>query len=571
METRAKEVVSILESRPPEEMEYEFGEGESVTAGFFPLAVAQYVGAERLSVLVVLPGENRFLNQLKGRARKRGLSVEVVSIPPIEQERQVWEVFSQLVRVVEKGEKVVIDLTVDMLPLPFLVFLGIGYLRAVRQVEIEGVYYAARDRARRRSEAPSLVTAINLSSAVDLIDWLLGYHSFAAYGQAEDLTTKLRQINDRLWRTGRAQPREMKPFARLVERMSRSLLTTRWQEVMQRSEYLAQRWGSGGDSEHALRQEVETYAPPLAHAIDEMMSILSQFRSAGEEDQVDRQLFFIDWYVEHNYIIQSLTLMREMVISKLLVIKQEDLLDAATRRRQAQRLNHAARLAREGMMDNPVVEFWDGLAALRNDVAHAGMRKNPVSANTLIEGTKRRSRRLRGLMNEEGAWKELHRFIAENTFSSGQGVVLLSPLGTRPGTLYSAIMNVKPDRLYVVTSPEAVDALEEVIREAGFQGKCRSFVVEDPFLDYERWEEIKGQLLAMEADTGTGEMFVNFTGGTTALEFIVAKVGREVAASGIPTTEAAVVDRRPVELQRENPFVPAEMHTLQRRNYDHLD
>jgi hypothetical protein len=56
-----------------------------------------------------------------------------------------------------------------------------------------------------------------------------------------------------------------------------------------------------------------------------------------------------------------------------------------------------------------------------------------------------------------------------------------------------------------------------------------------------------------------GSVIVNLTGGTTALQHAVTRVGEESAELGRPTRRCALVDRRSREEQVANPWVAGEV------------
>jgi hypothetical protein len=141
----------------------------------------------------------------------------------------------------------------------------------------------------------------------------------------------------------------------------------------------------------------------------------------------------------------------------------------------------------------------------------------------------------------------------------GDGRVLVSALGLSPGVLFSALKLVSPDRLLVVTSHQAASSLEEVMRIAGFpSSQHRSLVVEDPHncFDDDRLKEHDGDLVQ------SSEVVVNMTGGTTALQWLVARVAERAAALAVPVRRVALIDRRPPEVQRAQPYVLGELKEL---------
>jgi hypothetical protein len=153
-----------------------------------------------------------------------------------------------------------------------------------------------------------------------------------------------------------------------------------------------------------------------------------------------------------------------------------------------------------------------------------------------------------------------------------QAKTLLSPLGLSPGLLYSALMTIKPQRLVVLTSDQSAAGLREIIEKAAFTGSIAVVKVTDPFNCFAEAGEMTTRILNLLVDdrpqtntdvicgqTSECQITVNLTGGTTALQFIIQRAGSELERSDHEVSYIALVDRRGVTAQRENPWVVGEL------------
>jgi hypothetical protein len=143
--------------------------------------------------------------------------------------------------------------------------------------------------------------------------------------------------------------------------------------------------------------------------------------------------------------------------------------------------------------------------------------------------------------------------------------VLFSPLGLAYGTLYSAILLVRPQRVVVVTSPQAVVHLHSALDAARFYHSRFVFeahILNDPLSGFEEARRLARRLaLCAEAQN-----VVNLTGGTTVLQDCVRSIA-DILRSETPTDnnavhkvrEVAVVDRRPAADQVRSPLVVGEL------------
>lgn len=145
----------------------------------------------------------------------------------------------------------------------------------------------------------------------------------------------------------------------------------------------------------------------------------------------------------------------------------------------------------------------------------------------------------------------------EQSAASAGKTWLLSPLGLSPGLLYSALVLVKPQALVVVTSRDAEARVEEIIEKSAYQGEKLVLKVEDAFICFDKAGAIVRQVI--KASGPADRWVINLTGGTTGLQYIIQRTGDQLRSYGHKVRYVALVDRRPVLEQRENPYVVGEL------------
>jgi hypothetical protein len=136
--------------------------------------------------------------------------------------------------------------------------------------------------------------------------------------------------------------------------------------------------------------------------------------------------------------------------------------------------------------------------------------------------------------------------------------VLFSPLGLNYGALYSAILLVRPSRLVVITSPQAISNLhsaEEAARffHSGFE--IETHTLDDPLAGFKEARTL-ARLLTASAD---GDNVVNLTGGTTVMQDCVRSLADNLRSQNRGVREVAVIDRRSPEDQKRAPLVVGEL------------
>lgn len=136
--------------------------------------------------------------------------------------------------------------------------------------------------------------------------------------------------------------------------------------------------------------------------------------------------------------------------------------------------------------------------------------------------------------------------------------VLYSPLGPAYGALYSAILLVRPQRIVVVTSQEAIVNLHSAVDAARFYHtpfEVETHLLEDPLAGF-REGRLLARFLAASADDNN---IVNLTGGTTAMQDCVRTVADFLREQKKKVKEVAVIDRRPIDDQKRSPLLVGEL------------
>jgi hypothetical protein len=136
--------------------------------------------------------------------------------------------------------------------------------------------------------------------------------------------------------------------------------------------------------------------------------------------------------------------------------------------------------------------------------------------------------------------------------------VLFSPLGFNYGVLYSAILLIRPSRVVVVTSKQAIVHLHPALDAAKFfhsKFEVETHMLDDPFGGFE-----EGRLLSRLLASSAGSLnTINLTGGTAAMQDCMHSISSHLRADGKKVREVAVIDRRNSAEQKRAPLVVGEL------------
>ncbi len=326
-----------------------------------------------------------------------------VLIPDGCREEELWDIFDTLTQRVPDGSELVVDITNGFRSLPFLSFLAVAYLRKAKGVDVQRVYYGAYEARNERNESP----VFDLTPFVTLLDWIVATDRFTRFGDARDLAELLRAgmptgvqmgQNEKARRLGKS----LKWTAEAMEAVSLALRLSRPLESMEQAQRLVQRLQRQCDI-------VRTHARPFSLLTDRIIQAYRSLALASPQD-LDRRLDnlrvqweIVRWYMEKEQVVQAITLAREWFISLLLYhLTDKALTDRDAREQVEAAITNVAEWQRSQSKQRPpqdtpftdevadlasrysLVDVWNKLSRLRNDLAHAGMRPDASRSSSLL-------------------------------------------------------------------------------------------------------------------------------------------------------------------------------------------
>lgn len=397
--------------------------GRDEVSNLFPIALYKFFQPDQMIVFVTKESRARYWKELF-RELAGKVTLEPVEIPWGGKPDELWTIFDRVVESVGEGEEVLFDITHGFRSLPFVVFLAVAYLRAVKNVRVRGVVYGAFEARDSDCCAP----VFDLSPFLSLLDWLAAVHIFRRSGSAGDLSQLLREIQAQAWRERAAEPSlattekptALQKMGDRVNELSQALLLIRPLEVMEKAQHLASHFTD------AALKEAEQWAKPFALIAPALRQELLQFASPPSVKKLDVQRRMITWYVERGLAVQALTLARELLVTHVcLLLERDDPLRREARERAERLLNYLAwskqpegrkrsdpwtgpepdgadmEKFRAHDQADSLVGLWSSIREARNDVDHAGMNERPSKASTLVARVKEISDKLNHIFGGE--------------------------------------------------------------------------------------------------------------------------------------------------------------------------
>lgn len=417
--------ITFLGAANAYEITYVLDDGREHTAPFFGVALARFIPDLTMRVFVTEKARETHFARFEALVEDYVADVQPVDIPDGRTDAELWTIFQRVVDVVAPEESVIFDITHGFRSLPFLSFLSAAYLRTVKGVRMEAVYYGNFE-ARDTSVTPNRAPVIDLTRFVELFDWMVGADRFVRFGDARDLAQLLAAQHKRIKPDPRTADEAamsawssspLKRAASNLTRASRALRVVRPAEAMDASEKIRTQLP---DAVHSSQAMARPFTLLSQHILDSFapiaLSEIEQDRNPDRALTVERNL--IGWYLEHNQTFQAVALAREWLVSWLMV--QVGMTDRLMEKEAREIVERAIGRQVQRLRDKPVHEgdaldlssfpnigavaqLFNQLGELRNDLMHAGKRKGALSAEAVEDKVQTLWRKVQVLVDEDAA------------------------------------------------------------------------------------------------------------------------------------------------------------------------
>ena len=370
-------------------------QNKEFTTNFIQEALVELYSPDTLYVLLtktaetgIPDGETESIwNTLNNKLASKVNLQPIKNVPEGHSNDDIWKLFGMLTDCLEDGDCVLFDITNGFRSLPVLALVAVTYLRVVRQVEIKGLIYGAFDAKTSDNKTP----IFDLLPIVSLLEWTSATDLFIKTGNGEALSTLLQ-----------SEETTIQNLATSIQGIAQGLQLLRPMDVMRESATLPDRISDAASS-------VSISTPQFAALLGRIKEDYSTFGLQNPTDYQNypqssllRQLKMVEWYAAKGQTVQALSMAREWLPSLLCYHFKLDPLDKENREemelllnggktkdgKESKYLDDWSKLSRD--KKKPLNKLWGGdfnLANLRNDVLHAGFRKNPKNAQDILEQT----------------------------------------------------------------------------------------------------------------------------------------------------------------------------------------
>lgn len=378
-------------------------QGQSKRTTFFTAACVDFLKPGKVVLFRTEEADRRNGDALREALSAYSSDLTEVTIPLGKQEEELWQIFGLLNESVPDGEEVALDVTNGHRSVSLLGLLAAAFMRTARDIEIRHLLYGAFNID--KTNAPDVSPVFDLSPMLDLLNWSVAADRFNRSGDSHDMAELLNDYGTEIKQQAHGNKEELKrgsaflKMAKSLNNVTDALYLLRPYDVMENTAYL----------EKTIRQAIPVLedsprSKPLEFLLSRILGTYTPLSASAEERKeqdpilaLRKEQKMIFWYYERDLWVQTISLTREWLISWIMVwFGEKEVLEKS--RREGYEKNISLFVWPEGKTEKtewtdadidrlmPVKQFrklWQDVTDSRNDIDHAGHRKNSRSSESL--------------------------------------------------------------------------------------------------------------------------------------------------------------------------------------------
>lgn len=401
-----------------EKVHYYYGEGtgqriasatEYIQLALVELFCTGWTSEDRFYILMTDDAKERNWKKVteiggeRFRFTNSNVTIVPVSIPKGFTEAEVMEIFETIYKLIDVEDEISFDITHSFRSMPFIASVIFNYSGLLKSASINRVVYGAfetlgtRQQIERMPIKNRLVPVVDLSSLVFLNELTSAADIFNQTGDVSRLTYLFNEERKKIYSN---KMKELGKHFTLREqeltRFNRAVKFVRGQDIDKL------------DFDKLLEKEgfPEEFPKVYESLFDQFTEKLRRLLETNGIDlkapkEIKNQLVAILWCIEHDLVQQGLTLLRELIVTRIMVeLRFDDIYNESERRKIESRINMAIREKfgnNEGESDvnadleleefikrfDAEINTYNRIQEPRNDMNHGGFRKNPRSPEKL--------------------------------------------------------------------------------------------------------------------------------------------------------------------------------------------
>ena len=377
--------------------------GVVIKTKFTPVAIVKAYKPKELILFLTKESKEMHLEEVVSAVKDLApeTSVRIVDIDIPADERGVWELFQTILSSVESGgDRIIFDLTHAPRHITLISFLAILFLKEVKDVEIEKIFYGCY------TSGP-VTPVIDLTSAVVVVDWLYSTREYMNYARGENLADLMRGVNKRLHLQKEIETGVIRTMGSLIDVYSKAMRYGLVPITMEKANTISEKLPEFEENLKKVREPLW----PVVESLHEVTQFLGDYTGPLSIALVETIHKISEEQLKRGYPAKSLESMRENMVNLVLLIMGrhdskyiEDWLEWDGVRATASRILTGMELEEANEeFDRPelydvvtqeiasigiqakLLSLWSRIKSIRNPLAHAGMTKERVDVKDVVK------------------------------------------------------------------------------------------------------------------------------------------------------------------------------------------
>lgn len=306
----------------------------------------------------------------------------------------IWDMFEKIIAVLEENDQVIFDITHSFRYQPMLALLALHFARVTKNIDVRGIYYGQYDPKAEGKCFP----IIDLSSFVELQDWITNVYAFTKTGRADMLSEWLNEKDHSIRKRERKTTVDLKgvrELAKTWKSFTDALQTNRSLDVKEKAEEAIK------SIQKVSNVDLRSAFKPLQGLFEK---VENEIYSISEEDEIISGLAAIEWCYNHGLIQQAYTMVVELGVTTVclkndigprqkirgdysylltLAIKIEK--GKASIEELHSEINDAKNIVNDLLQYPKLLRTLSDFINNRNDINHAGCRPEYLNAEKFFE------------------------------------------------------------------------------------------------------------------------------------------------------------------------------------------
>lgn len=317
--------------------------------------------------------------------------IETIRIPDGNNEDEIWQIFSDIYKVLNDEDELYFDLTHGFRYLPMMVLVLGNYAKFLKHTEVKSITYGNYE---SRDKETNIAPIINITPLAALQDWTNAAADYLEHGDA----TKLKNCADKPLITIARETKGQDQYATTLIKLSKQLYEFSNLISFNRGDEII--IGKQSEQIKALLEKADAeYIRPMGPLFKQIAKSARNFNPDSPENMIEASRLCLD----HSDFQASITLLQEGIVSMLCRKFHLDVKDKGDREIATQALNKLGlelqnkeyrplspyketiikRIIDSGIISSELANQWNKITEDRNDFNHAGLRASYKDAETL--------------------------------------------------------------------------------------------------------------------------------------------------------------------------------------------